>query len=67
MSENLPQLEDSLLTLDNNVVTLTFNRHDVRNALTSTAIADDIVNTIEWINKAQSIAVLIITGAGSAF
>jgi enoyl-CoA hydratase/carnithine racemase len=67
MKEPLPQLEDCLLTLDNNIVTLTFNRHDVRNALTSTAIADDIVNTIEWINKTQSIAVLIITGTGSAF
>jgi len=42
----IPQLTDCLLTLENNIVTLTFNRHDVRNALTSTAIADDIVNTI---------------------
>ena len=67
MTDNLPQLADCLLTLDNNIVTLTFNRNDVRNALTSTAIADDIVHTIEWINKTQSIAVLIITGAGSAF
>jgi len=67
MKVKLPQLEDCLLTLENNIVTLTFNRNDVRNALTSTAIADDIVNTIEWINKTASIAVLVITGAGSAF
>lgn len=67
MNEKLPKLQDCLLNLDNNIVTLTFNRHDVRNALTSTAIADDIVNTVEWINKTPSVAVLVITGAGSAF
>lgn len=61
------KLTDCLLTLDNNIATLTFNRHDVRNALTSTAIADDIVATVEWVNKTKSIAVLVITGYGSAF
>jgi enoyl-CoA hydratase/carnithine racemase len=64
---NIPQLQDCLITLDNKVATLTFNRHDVRNALTSTAIADDIVATVDWINENKDIAVLIITGAGSAF
>ena len=64
---SLPALIDCTLSLNNNIATLTFNRHDVRNALTSTAIADDIVNTVEWINKTPEIAVLIITGAGSAF
>ena len=63
----IPILTDCLLTVDNNIATLTFNRHDVRNALTSTAIADDIVLTINWINKTKDIAVLVITGAGSAF
>ncbi|MBA6253938.1 enoyl-CoA hydratase/isomerase family protein [Colwellia sp. MB3u-55] len=67
MKENLPQLTDCLLALDNNIATLTFNRHDVRNALTSTTIADDIVTTVEWVNKTSTVAVLIITGAGSAF
>ncbi len=63
----LPALVDCTLALDNNIATLTFNRHDVRNALTSTAIADDIVKTADWINTTPEIAVLIITGAGSAF
>jgi enoyl-CoA hydratase/carnithine racemase len=63
----LPVLVDCTLSLNNNIVTLTFNRHDVRNALTSTAIADDIINTVEWINSTPEVAVLIITGAGSAF
>ena len=44
---SLPALIDCILSLNNNIATLTFNRHDVRNALTSTAIADDIVNTVE--------------------
>jgi enoyl-CoA hydratase/carnithine racemase len=67
MKEKLPELQDCLITLANNIVTLTFNRHDLRNALTSTAIADDIVKTVEWINKTASVAVLIITGSGTAF
>lgn len=63
----LPSLVDCTLALENNIATLTFNRHDVRNALTSTAIADDIVKTADWINSSPEIAVLVITGAGSAF
>ena len=63
----LPSLTDSVLTLNGAVVTLAFNRHDVRNALTGTAITDDIVATVEWINNTPQIAVLIITGNGSAF
>ena len=62
-----PSLIDCTFGLDNGVATLTFNRDDIRNALTSTHIADDIVNTITWINKNKNVAVLIITGAGSAF
>jgi enoyl-CoA hydratase/carnithine racemase len=48
-------------------VTLTFNRPDVRNALTGTRIADDIVATVDWINRNESVAALIITGEGPAF
>ena len=64
---SLPELTDSTLQLDNNIAILTFNREDVRNALTGTQIADDIVATSDWINRNEEIAVLIITGAGSAF
>ncbi len=66
-SNELPTLVDCKLTLEDKIATLSFDRHDVRNALTSTAIADDIVNTCEWVNKNQEIAVLVITGNGSAF
>jgi enoyl-CoA hydratase/carnithine racemase len=65
--EKLPQLTDCLISEQDRIVTLTFNRVEVRNALTGTAIASDIVATIDWINKNEEIAVLIITGQGSAF
>lgn len=67
MSQTLPVLTDATLTLDKRVATLTLNRHDVRNALTGTALVDDIVATAAWINRADDVSVLVITGAGSAF
>ncbi len=60
-------VQDSLLTLDNGVATLTLNRDDVRNALTGTALIQDIVGTADWANQTDAVSVLIITGAGSAF
>jgi len=67
MSQTLPELTDATLTLENRVATLTLNRHDVRNALTGTALVDDIVATAAWVNRCQNVSVLVITGAGSAF
>ena len=61
------QLQDSSLIVNNGVATLTFQRHDVRNALTSTAIVDDIVATAAYVNANANISALIITGEGSAF
>ncbi|MCE8029339.1 enoyl-CoA hydratase [Halomonas daqingensis] len=62
-----PVLQDALLTVEERVVTLTLDRHDVRNALTGTALADDIVAVAEWVNRCDEVSVLVITGAGSAF
>ena len=61
------QLKDSSLTVNKGVATLTFGRHDVRNALTSTAIVDDIVATAAYVNANSGISALIITADGSAF
>ena len=66
MSE-LPTLKNVALVLDNRVATLTFQRDDVRNALTGTEIANDIVTTLEWANACADVSVLIMTGEGSAF
>ncbi len=63
----LPALKDAALELDGRVATLTFRRDDMRNALTGTAIADDICTVIEWTHFAPAVSVLILTGDGSAF
>ncbi len=63
----LPQLTNCLLALKNKVLTLTFNRHDIRNAVTGSDMVNDIVTTVDWANCNKQVSVLIITGAGSAF
>ena len=63
----LPELIDSSLELENGVGLLTFERHDLRNALTGTALVNDIIRTIDWANSCPDISVLILTGGGSAF
>ncbi len=63
----LPQLTDALLRCENRVATLTLNRDEVRNALTGTALIDDIVAVADWVNRCEEVSALIITGAGSAF
>jgi enoyl-CoA hydratase/carnithine racemase len=64
---NTPTLTDAELTLNDRVATLVFKRDDVRNALTGTALIDDIVTTVEWINRSREVSVLVITGDGKAF
>ncbi|NOR23733.1 MAG: enoyl-CoA hydratase [Desulforhopalus sp.] len=64
---NIPSVTDSQLEINDRVATLKFNRDDVRNALTGTALVDDIVTVVEWINRESSISCLIITGNGKAF
>src|SRR5690606_5435809 len=63
----LPKLTDATLELDGRVATLTFNRDDVRNALTSTDLVSDVVNTLQWTTQCMDVSVLIMTGAGTAF
>lgn len=65
--KTLPQLTDATLTLENRVALLTLNRHDLRNALTGSALIDDIVTTANWVNCCDEVSVLVITGTGSAF
>jgi enoyl-CoA hydratase/carnithine racemase len=63
----LPHLSDASLTLEDRVAVLTFERHDVRNALTGTELVSDIVKAMHWANRDQAVSVMIITAAGSAF
>lgn len=64
---SLPSLMDARLEVESRVATLTFDRHDVRNALTGTSLIDDIVACAGWVNRETEISALILTGAGSAF
>lgn len=66
-SLTMPELKDSTLELDNRVALLTLRRNDVRNALTGTALIDDIVTAVHWANRQPGVSVLIITGDGAAF
>ena len=63
----LPTLKNAALALDGRVATLTFQRDDVRNALTGTELTADIVATLDWANTCANLSVLIMTGEGSAF
>lgn len=63
----VPKLKESLLEVDGRVATLTFMRNDVRNALTGTALIDDILQSINWANLESGVSVLVITGDGTAF
>jgi enoyl-CoA hydratase/carnithine racemase len=64
---NIPPTTDTQLEINDRVATLKFNRDDVRNALTGTALVDDIVSVAQWINCESSISCLIISGNGKAF
>jgi enoyl-CoA hydratase/carnithine racemase len=63
----LPELSDSRLEVTGRIATLTFQRDDVRNALTGTAIVEDILQTVSWAENEKKVSVLILTGEGSAF
>ena len=57
---NLPTLKDSMLQVKGRVALLTLMRNDVRNALTGTFLADDIVQTVNWANIETGLSALII-------
>ncbi len=62
-----PVLKDSVLELRGRVAVISFNRDDVRNALTGTALVEDLLQTLDWANRSDEISVLVVTGVGAAF
>ncbi|MDD2853227.1 MAG: enoyl-CoA hydratase-related protein [Desulfuromonadaceae bacterium] len=62
-----PVLIDSSLEKHDRIAVMTFQRNDLRNALTGTALIEDILQTLAWVNCVEDVSVLIITGEGSAF
>lgn len=63
----IPSLQDADLSFDNGVAVLRMDRDDVRNALTGTALPDDIIAVCEWANAEIDVAALVLTGNGAAF
>ena len=61
------KLSDSILEISNKVAMLSFNRDDIRNALTGSFLIKDIIETVNLINNNIKISVLVITGKGKAF
>jgi enoyl-CoA hydratase/carnithine racemase len=62
-----PELVDATLEVKGRIALLTFRRNDVRNALTGTALIDDILRTVAWADASPEISVLVLTGEGQAF
>lgn len=61
-------MSDPVLYQQNgHIVTLTLNRHETRNAISSDEMVDAIVAACARINTDHEVRVVIITGAGSAF
>ena len=49
------------------VAVLTLNRPDIRNAFTHQEMINEIVDACQKVQDAESVSVLVVTGAGSAF
>lgn len=49
------------------IAVLTLNRPDIRNAFTHQEMIDEIVDACQRVQDAESVSVLVVTGAGSAF
>jgi len=65
--QDIPSFVESRLSVDGRIATLAFDRDDVRNALTGTALLDELLAAVDWINRNDDISVLILTGNGAAF
>ena len=63
----MPKFGGTEATLENAVVTATLNRDDMRNALTGTAIIEDLLTLCDWVNRNHTVGATVITGAGKAF
>jgi 2-(1,2-epoxy-1,2-dihydrophenyl)acetyl-CoA isomerase len=61
-----PQAEDFQSSLDDSVLTLTFNRPDARNALTSNML-DRLNEELKQAELNRDVGCVVLTGSGSAF
>jgi len=56
-----------LYDYQDHIVTLTLNRHETRNAISSDEMIEAIEDATEKINLDRNVRAVIITGEGSAF
>uniref|UniRef100_UPI0035BE3915 enoyl-CoA hydratase-related protein n=1 Tax=Spongiibacter marinus TaxID=354246 RepID=UPI0035BE3915 len=63
----IPHTKDAQLSLKDGVATLLFDRDDVRNVLTGTALIEDINRVCQWINRTPDVGALVISGNGKSF
>jgi enoyl-CoA hydratase/carnithine racemase len=66
-SRETPSLRSSHLVVEDRVAWLTLDRDDVRNELTGTGLAGEIVSVVSWVNETPDVSVLVIAAAGSCF
>lgn len=59
--------DELLYEKSENIVTLTLNNPDVRNAISSDSLIDGLVDALKRINDDYEVRCVILTGAGSAF
>lgn len=59
--------ESVLTTADGGVITVTLNRPESRNTLTGVDMLDSLLGAIRTSSEDPEVAVMVITGAGSAF
>ena len=66
MVPGAPALEQVLVTADGHVATVTLNRPEQRNPL-STAMLHDLASALAWCRDQADIRVVVLTGAGRVF
>jgi enoyl-CoA hydratase/carnithine racemase len=62
-----PEYREIIFEQKGAIAVLTLNRPDIRNAFTHQEMIDDIVDACQRVQDAESVSVLVVTGAGSAF
>ncbi len=56
-----------IFTVENRIATITLNRPDIRNAMTSEEMIDELATACSIVNEDRNISVLILTAADPAF
>ena len=63
----MPAFQDILLEIDSGIATLTFNLPDSRNPISGQKTVEEIEEACRLVQTDDSVSVMIVTGAGSAF